>query len=487
MAHDRPGPTAPTPAFSRQRERQTQRKRPMRAMMTTRRLSLETALLPAGWANDVAIDIEGGAVTAVTPDARPEGRERIAGVALPGLPNLHSHTFQRAMAGRCETCGPGADSFWTWRQVMYGFLQTLDPDDVEAIAAFAMMEMLEAGFTAVAEFHYLHHAPGGRPYANPAELCERIAAAAAQTGIGLTLLPVLYTHGGFGAQPPTEGQARFINGLDSFARLRDGAACAIAPLDDAVLGAAPHSLRAVSPGQLAHLSGLGGPIHIHVAEQTREVDECLAWSGQRPVDWLLSHAPVDGRWCLIHATHTDAAERAGIAAAGAVAGLCPITEANLGDGVFDAPAFRDAGGRLGVGTDSNVEISAPGELRLLEYAQRLHRRARNVMPAQEGAQEGVSTGRWLYDAALAGGAQAVGRRVGSLAPGRRADLVILDRSHPDLASAGGDRGLDAYVFSAGRAAVGSVIVGGRTMVTGGVHRAREAIVGRYRRTLAGLV
>ena len=449
--------------------------------MTTRRLFLDTALLPVGWAADVALDIEAGEIVALAQGAAAAGRERLRGIALPGLPNLHSHTFQRAMAGRAETRGPAGDDFWTWRQVMYGFLQKLTPEDVEAIAAFAMMEMLEAGFTSVAEFHYLHHAVDG-PYANPAELCERIAAAAAETGIGLTLLPVLYAQGGFG-QPPTPGQRRFINDFDAFGRLLDGAARAIAPLNDAVLGVAPHSLRAVSPRDLAGIPGFGGPIHIHVAEQTREVEDCLAWSGQRPMQWLLDHVPVDARWCLIHATHTDDSERAGIAAAGAVAGLCPITEANLGDGIFDAPAFGESGGRYGVGSDSNVEITAPGELRLLEYGQRLHRRARNVMAAGLGG----STGRALYGAALAGGAQAVGRRVGRLELGARADLVVLDCDHPDLAGTAGDRCLDAYVFSAGRAAIDAVLVGGQTVVTGGRHRARDAISARYRETTCRLI
>ena len=447
--------------------------------MTTRRLFLDTVLLPSGWASDVALDIEDGTLTAVSPGGDPDGRERIGGIAVPGLPNLHSHTFQRAMTGLSETRGPAGDDFWTWRQVMYGFLQRLGPDDVEAIAAFAMMEMLEAGFTSLAEFHYLHHAPGGVRYDDPAELCSRIAAGAAQTGIGLTLLPVLYTYGGFGAQPPSEGQRRFVNDLDGFGSLLEGARAAVASLEDAVVGVAPHSLRAVAPGDLARIPGFGGPIHIHVAEQTREVEDCLAWSRQRPAEWLLDHAPVDERWCLIHATHTDASELAAIARAGAVIGLCPITEANLGDGIFDAVGLRDAGGRFGVGTDSNVEITAAGELRLLEYGQRLQRRARNVMPAAEGA----STGRWLYEAALSGGARAVGRRVGRLEPGARADLVVLGRGHPDLASASGDRWLDAYVFSAGRAAVETVIVGGRTLVTGGVHHGRDGITAGYWRTL----
>jgi formimidoylglutamate deiminase len=448
-----------------------------------RRLFLETALLPSGWAHDVALDIADGTITAVMPNAAPTACERLPGIALPGLPNLHSHTFQRAMTGRSETKGPTDDSFWTWRQIMYAFLQKLTPDDIESIAAYAMMEMLETGFTALAEFHYLHHAPDGRAYANPAETAERIAAAAAQTGIGLTLLPVLYTHGGFGSLPPSQAQARFLNDRNSFEDLLDATARAIAPLADAVLGQAPHSLRAVSPSDLAHLAARPGPTHIHIAEQTREVEDCLAWSGQRPAAWLLNHTPIDQRWTLIHATHTDPVELAAIARSGATIGLCPITEANLGDGIFNAPSFRDAGGLYGVGTDSNVEITAAGELRFLEYGQRLARRARNVMPATEGA----STGRTLYDAALTGGAQSVGRRIGRLAPGHRADLVLLDPTHPDLATATGDRILDAYIFSAGAGAIDTVIVAGRTLVTAGRHHARDTITARYRKTLATLV
>jgi formimidoylglutamate deiminase len=453
--------------------------------MTTRLLFLETALLPSGWANDVALDVSNGEITSVAAGASRTAREVVAGVTLPGLPNVHSHTFQRAMAGLAETRGPVSDSFWTWRQVMYTFLRRLTPDDIEAIAAFAMMEMLEGGYTSLAEFHYLHHDPAGRVYGNLAELSERVASAAHQTGIGLTLLPVMYSHGGFGGMPPTDGQTRFINGIGEYIRLLEGAATAIASLDNAVLGVAPHSLRAVTPEQLRDLLATrpDGPIHIHIAEQTGEVDDCLSWSGQRPVAWLLSHADVDQRWCLIHATHMDAAESSGVAAANAVVGVCPITEASLGDGVFEALRFLTAGGRLGVGTDSNIEITASGELRMLEYSQRLTHRTRNILAMEHGA----STGRTLYHTALAGGAQAVGRKVGRIQPGYRADLVVLDRTHPDLASVTGDRWLDAYLFTTGRTAVHSVIVGGKTVVSNGRHYGHDAVTAQYKAALARLV
>lgn len=432
------------------------------------RLLLEEAWLPGGWTRDVGLEIEGGTIAWIVPGAAPDFGERRAGRALPGLPNLHSHLFQRAMAGLAERRGPGADSFWTWRQVMYGFLSRLGPEDVEAIAALAMVEMLERGFTALAEFHYLHHAPDGAPYANPAEMAERIAAAAAETGIGLTLLPVLYTHGGFGPAPPNDGQRRFLNGTDSYLRLLETSRRALAPLEDARLGAAPHSLRAATGEQIGELLGAvpDGPVHIHVAEQVAEVEACLAWCGQRPVERLLATQPVGPRWCAIHATHMTPEETRALAASGAVAGLCPITEANLGDGVFNATAYT---GAWGAGSDSNVEITAPGELRLLEYGQRLLHRGRNLLARAEGR----STGEDLYAAALAGGAQACGRRIGRIAEGARADLVWL--AHGTT--------LDDYVFVSGAAAVREVMVAGRIVVADGRHIARDAVSARFARTM----
>jgi formimidoylglutamate deiminase len=449
-----------------------------------RKLMLDHALLPSGWAQNVGIDIENGTIAAVHLAADQGDRERLTGIALPGLPNVHSHTFQRGMAGLAEIRGPENDSFWTWRQVMYRFLGLLTPDDVESIAAYAMMEMLEGGFTALGEFHYLHHDIDGRPYANRAELADRIVSAASETGMGLTLLPVFYAHGGFGGVAPADGQRRFVSDISGYIRLVEKARTAVRALDDAVVGIAPHSLRAVAPEALSRvLSAVsGGPVHIHVAEQTREVDDCIAWSGQRPVAWLLDHAPVDDRWCLIHATHLDADETRRLAASRAVAGLCPITEANLGDGVFEAPAFVAAGGRFGVGSDSNIEISAAGELKQLEYSQRLVRRARNVLAQKEGQ----STGRTAYDSALVGGASALARMIGAIKVGCRADLVVLDRQHPDLASASGDRWIDAYVFVVGKSAIDTVIVGGKTVVRGGRHHRRERIRDAFSRTMARL-
>lgn len=440
----------------------------------------DQVMLPSGFASQVGIDVEDGTIVAVTPsldEASSHGRERLAGIVIPGLPNLHSHTFQRGMAGLAETRGPASDSFWTWRQVMYHFLAELTPEDVEAIAAMAFLEMLERGFTSVAEFHYLHHDRGGVPYANIAEHGEAIARAAHATGIGLTLLPVLYTHGNFGGAEPNPGQRRFLNQFDDFVRLVEGAKSAIARLPDAKLGVAPHSLRAVSPDDLTAASTLvpDGPVHLHIAEQVKEVDDCLAWSGKRPVEWLFANQAVDARWCLIHATHLTDAETDLIAASGAVVGLCPLTESNLGDGIFPGERFVHGGGRFGVGTDSNIEISAPGELKTFEYSQRLLHRRRNVLPSREGE----STGELLYQKALAGGAQALGRRIGAISVGSRADWVVLNSSHPDLIAGDGHRWLDSYLFVAGHSLIEHVYAGGVPVVTAGRHHARDEIVPSY--------
>jgi formiminoglutamate deiminase len=443
----------------------------------------ERALTPAGWTNSVRLAIEAGKVASVeTGVPASEGDERHA-ILVPALANLHSHAFQRAMAGLAETRGPGADTFWTWRETMYRFALMMTPDDVEAAAAQLYVEMLEAGFAAVAEFHYLHHAPDGAPYADRAEMAARIVAAARETGIGLTLLPVFYAHAGFGAEPPKPEQRRFIADVGSYARLFEACEQLVGGQPNEAIGVAPHSLRASTPAELADVVALAGerPIHIHAAEQIGEVEDCVASLGQRPVRWLLDHMGVDRRWCLVHSTHMDAAETRDLAASGAVAGLCPITEANLGDGVFRAREYLDAGGRYGVGSDSNVSIGAADELRQLEYSQRLHARSRNVL-----AQAGGSTGRALFDAALSGGAQALGRRAGRLAAGASADFLTLDAGHPTLAGKSGDAILDAWVFSAGNALVDCVWSGGRKIVQGGKHGARERIAARFAAIMRGL-
>ena len=450
-----------------------------------RKLLFDHALLPTGWARNVGLDIDCGVLSAVIPGTSREGREHVAGIAIPGLPNLHSHTFQRGMAGLAETRGPAEDSFWTWRQVMYRFLAQLGPDEVEALAAYAMMEMLEGGFTSVAEFHYLHHGPDGRPYADPAELAGRIAAASAETGLGLTLLPVFYSNGGFGGLPPAEAQRRFVNDVDGYLRLFERSRRSIAALADAAIGIAPHSLRAVTPSGLSAVLDAvrEGPVHIHVAEQVRELQECLTWSGCRPVAWLLQNAPVDPRWCLVHATHLDARRSTASPRPellrDCVRSLRPISATARSTAT---PSSRRVVALASDPTPTSRSRHRENS-RQLEYSQRLVQRARNVLAGREGQ----SSGRTLYDGALAGGAQAVGRRVGKLAPGFRADIVVLDSDHPDLACVGGDRWLDAYLFVTGKNAVDLVIVAGEQLVAGGRHRARDAVARRFRNALCRLV
>lgn len=444
--------------------------------MTT--FHFERAMLPDGWARDVRVTVENGVFTAIATPARPEaGDEQIAAV-LPGLPNLHSHAFQRGMAGLAEVAGPTDDSFWTWRETMYRFAAAVTPDDLQAIGALAYVEMLEAGFTRVGEFHYLH----GVGDAGPTAMTEAIVAAAAETGIALTHLPVFYAQGGFGGQAPGERQRRFVLGLGDYGRLIADARRAVAALPDGVVGVAPHSLRAVTPHDLTDIARLGdGPVHIHIAEQVKEVDDCLAWSGARPVEWLLDHADVGPGWCAVHATHMTMAETRALAGSGAVAGLCPITEANLGDGLFPAEDFLAAGGAYGVGSDSNVRIDAAEELRLLEYGQRLSARGRTRLVAR-----GASNGDALWRAATAGGAQALGARA-EVAVGAAADFVALDITHPSLVGREGPALTDALVFSGGREAIAGVWRRGEPLVEAGRHRDRAWIVERYRNTIKRLL
>jgi len=442
----------------------------------------EQALLPGGWQSKVRIAFDGGRIATVEPGAAHQPGDEHHAILVPGMPNLHSHAFQRGIAGLAELRGPSADSFWSWREVMYRFALSMTPEQVEAVAAQLYVEMLEAGFSRVGEFHYLHHDRDGQPYANIAEMAERIAAAASDTGIGLTLLPVFYAHSAFGGAAPNEGQRRFINDVERFGRLLEKIREAVRGLNQAIVGLAPHSLRAATPDELNAVAAMApnGPIHIHVAEQVKEVEDCVAWSGKRPVEFLLDNAPVDKRWCLIHATHMTEAETLRMAQSGAIAGLCPITEANLGDGTFPAPLFIEHGGRFGVGSDSNVLIGLPDELRQLEYSQRLAHRARNVL-----ARAGGSTGRALFDGALDGGSQALGAGSSQIAAGGPADFVSLYAGHPSLTGKVGDAILDAWIFANG-STVDCVWVHGKKQVSGGKHVKREAVAGRFRKVMTDL-
>lgn len=456
------------------------------AQCRSRRLFASAALLPSGWAHDVALDIDAdGTIVRVDREASCVGEERLAGPLLPAMPNLHSHAFQRGLAGRTgHTSTARDDTFWSWRQAMYAFLDRVDGDAFEAIAAQAFVEMAKSGYASLAEFHYVHHDVSGKPYADPAELAWRIVAAAHTAGLGLTLLPVFYAHAGFGGTPTTAGQKRFAHTTYTFAHLYQRLAEGAAP-HGYVLGIAPHSLRAVTPeelGQIVRMAAPDAPVHIHAAEQTREVDDCFAWCRMRPVEWLLTQVPIDTRWCVVHATHMTEKETVALAASGAVAGLAPTTEADLGDGTFPAPAYLAAGGRFGTGSDSNTIIDPFAELRQLEWSQRLRLRRRNVL----GTPGETAIGATLWSRAARGGAQALAQPVGEIAPGRRADLVVLDTDEPALAELSPQEALEAAIFGPARAPVRDVMSGGRWIVCNGRHVEEEAVFTRYRATLARL-
>jgi len=447
-------------------------------------LHFGTALLPEGWRQDVLVEIREGRIGKVLVDARPRAEDERHAIGLPGMPNLHSHAFQRAMAGMAEHGSVGPDDFWTWREAMYRVALTVTPEDVEAIAAQLYVEMLEAGFTRVGEFHYLHHDAAGLPYPDIAEMANRVLAAASAAGIGMTLLPVFYAHGDFGGAPPTGGQRRFICDIDGFAKLFEASRDAALRLEGGSIGIAPHSLRAVAPEEFSVLLALfpTGPVHIHAAEQVREVEACVAWSGKRPVEWLLANVPLDPRWCLIHATHMTDAETDALAASGATVGLCPITEANLGDGLFNGRRFLRSGGHFGIGSDSNVLIDVAAELRQLEYAQRLRDRARNRLDGDD-----KSTARTIVDEAVEGGARALGCSPAGIVAGASADIVSLDPDHIILEGRRGDRILDAWIFAARQSAIDSVWVRGVKQVSGGRHRRGHEIRQRFASVMRRLV
>ncbi|MGN8107246.1 formimidoylglutamate deiminase [Paraburkholderia sp. 22098] len=464
--------------------------------MTQAKQSLfaEHAYLPGGWRRDVLLewDVDGN-LTTVEPDTRdvPASVARAAGPVMPGMPNLHSHAFQRAMAGLTEYRGSSAtgatDNFWSWRDLMYRFAARISPEGLASVAQWLYIEMLKAGYTSVCEFHYVHHTPDGGRYGNPAELAQRVVDAASASGIGMTMLPVLYQYSGFGARAPRDDQRRFINTPGSLLELL-GALRAARPENAALrYGVAPHSLRAVSEQSLRELlGGLDGsaPVHIHIAEQTAEVDACVETEGARPVQWLLDRFDVDSRWCLVHATHVDANETLALARSGAVAGLCLTTEANLGDGLFPAQEYLDAKGRIGVGSDSHIGVDWRAELRLLEYGQRLTRRQRNVLAS---AQTPYVADR-LFDAALEGGAQATGRATGALQVGHRADWLVLDPNHASIAEHAPSAWLSGVVFCEhGETPIRDVYAGGDKVVDNRRHRDEEGASARYRVALADLL
>lgn len=447
-------------------------------------LHLARVLLPGGWREDARLQLDAtGYITAIDDGPEQPGDVRITGPVLPGMPNLHSHGFQRAIAGLTGQSTGGEDSFWTWREAMYRLAARITPQSLEALMAGVFVDMLRAGYTSCGEFHYLHHGPDGRPYDDPAELSARVFAGARAAGIGLTHLPVLYCRSGFGADAVAPHQRRFANDPDAYARLLErcrelASGCALH-----AVGVAPHSLRAVNANELDAAVMLAGddPVHIHIAEQPREVEECHAHHDTTPLAWLLAQAPVGRNWCLVHATHVTPTERAAAAKTGAVAGLCPTTEADLGDGTFDAVGWVAEGGAFGIGSDSNLRICPAEELRALEFSQRLASGQRNVL-----AGEAQSCGRFLYERAVRGGARALGQPVGRIEVGRRADLVELDRDHPLLAGLHGDALLDAWLFAGGRDMLASVWVAGERLIERGHHREQASVDAAFQAALRQL-
>jgi formimidoylglutamate deiminase len=435
------------------------------------------ALLPEGWREDVLLEWDDrGDLTAVRAGAVPPSGAEQADYVLPGMTNLHSHAFQRAMAGLVEKAGDTQDSFWTWRELMYRFAGRITPEQMEAVASQLHVECLRHGYTGICEFHYVQRDPAGELYANPAETALRIAQAANRSGIGLTLLPVMYSYAGLEQQPLTPAQKRFRTDPELVLRIVGELEALRGPQLE--VGAAPHSLRAASGGQLRELVSsmpAGRPLHIHIAEQQLEVQQCLDATGMRPVDYLMNQVEVDARWCLVHATHLSESETAALAASGACAGLCPTTEANLGDGLFPLAPYIAAGGVLGIGSDSHVSQSPVEELRWLEYGQRLARQQRNIAVDEDCR----DVGTWLWRQALRGGALASGRAVGSLAAGRRADLLVLDGAHPNLDGAAADEVLGRFLFCGNDNLVRDVLAGGRWVVRGGRHIEQDAIARRY--------
>jgi formimidoylglutamate deiminase len=401
------------------------------------------------------------------------------------MPNVHSHAHQRFMLGLAERAGPGADSFWTWREAMYGFALRLSPDDLEAVAAQLYVEMLKSGFSVVGEFQYLHHAPDGTPYTDPAEMSLRCFAASQHAGIGITILPTLYAFGGFGGQDPVPGQRRFLNHAERFLKIVGNLSIQAKGSALRHVGISPHSLRAVTPELLREVIAAlppDAPIHVHVAEQVKEVEDCLAFSGRRPVELLMESFELSDRWTAIHATHMTPAETAALARSGAIAGLCPTTEANLGDGIFPGVHFMGERGAIAIGSDSHITVSPAEDLRMLEYSQRLRDRTRNALAGGPGR----STGRSLYDAALKGGARSMRQPVGAIAPGHRFDVTVLDADHPLLAGRAEDSALDSWIFSGGNALVRDVFVGGAHVVKNRHHIHEDQIARNFRAALRRL-
>jgi formimidoylglutamate deiminase len=459
--------------------------------MTT--LFCPTALLPDGWADNVLIEYDKdgwilGVDSFKNPDLATHEAEFVTGPVIPGMPNIHSHAFQRAMAGLAERASGKKDTFWSWRDTMYRFLAFIDPEDMEALAAQIFIEMLKAGYTTVGEFHYIHHQKDGHPYEDRAILSRQVIRAALETGIAITHMPALYAYGGFGEKPAAEGQKRFLNTVPQLLRIIEELYGEYRSVPQVTIGLAHHSLRAVSPEMLREGTKAyrhvvtDGPIHIHAAEQMGEVEGCLEWSKKRPVEWLLENGNIDDKWCLVHCTHVNDEEIRALAKSGAVAGLCPTTEANLGDGIFPLVKYFNEGGNFAIGSDSHITVSVVEELRWLEYIQRLVYRERTIIKDHDIP----SVGATLYDRALTGGAKALGRKTGRIEPGARADLVVLDSNLPFMTGKIRDHILDAAIFAANENPVRDVMAGGRWVIKNRHHKREEAVLEKFRKVMGRL-
>jgi len=451
------------------------------------KMFVKKILLADGWANDKTLTIEQGIITDIT-SGYVAGAEHAKGVVIPGMVNCHSHAFQRAFAGFSEQGSEGNDSFWTWRNIMYKFLGQLNAKDVQVIASQLYIEMLKTGYTRVAEFHYLHHEIDGKNHENLAAMAKAIFDAAKDSGIGLTLLPVLYRFSGFGPEVATDGQKRFINSVEQFNDLVSECFNLAKKQDNCNVGIAPHSLRAVDKSSLLaaveHVRMLDAqaPIHIHIAEQQKEVEDCLTHYGQRPVQWLLNNAELDKNWCLIHATHIDEQERQGIIASKAIAGICPTTEANLGDGIFPTDEFLLENGTFAIGSDSHISVNPIEELRWLEYAQRLSKQKRALLANNEQKSVGLN----LWQKAAAGGAQSTNSNTGALAINKQADLLVLDDSQLRLFAHDDKHLLDSIIFASQRNPILDVMVNGQWIIRDTEHVLGQESAERFAQVLAKL-
>jgi len=454
----------------------------------TKKVWAASALLANGWASQVEISIDDtGDIASIRSDVDYQQGEKFE-VLIPGIPNVHSHAHQRAMSGLGERANRAADgssdSFWSWRKVMYHYLERIQPEHLQHIAAQLYLEMLKHGYTCVGEFQYLHHDQSGQAYDNRAEMSLQCLQAANEVGLGFTALPVLYRYGGFGDAEPLDGQKRFLNNADGFIEIVDQLQQACRGDANCSVGIAPHSLRAVNRDLLANVIeqlGIGNlaAIHVHIAEQRKEVDDCLAWSQQRPVEWLMNHFEIDQNWCLIHATHMTETETTNLARSGGIAGICPVTEGNLGDGFFNAPDYFSQNGNWAIGSDSHTTTDPVEELRWFEYGQRLLSGQRNVLVSDQHR----NTGRSLLEGCWQGGALAIGRKIGLIETGYRADFVVLDTANPRLYGRVEDELLDSWIFSGSDNLVKQVYVGGKQLIKDGHHVNEVSIASHFRSTL----